>query len=80
MKKNKILIVDPNNTVEYTFGLLKNMSLYADVTYITKKKSSFSMDDIKIKKIFYSDSTKSKLYMGINYLMSYVYIILYSIF
>lgn len=78
MRNNTLYLVDPNDTVEYTYGMLKELANLVDVTYVTKKGSIVNLDRIKTKKLFYSASSKSRIYMGLNYLLVYLRLIILS--
>ena len=78
-KKLKICIIDPNNTIEYTYGLLIELAKNNEVIYFTKKSCRTLLPSVAVKKIFYEDDSKSKIYMGLNYILSYCKIIYYVI-
>jgi len=75
-RKLRICVIDPNNTIEYTYGLLMALSEKNLVTYVTKKTYNSNMPLVNVKKYFYGDNTKSKVYMGINYIFTYIRIFL----
>lgn len=75
----RIIIIDPNNTEEYVYGLIKELAEENRVTYVTKQSSGFYFPGVVIKKWFYSDKCHSRILMGLNYVMSYIKI-LFSIF
>lgn len=68
----KICVIDPNNTIEYTYGLLTALAKDNFVSYITKKTCESNIPLVNVLKIFYGENSKSKLYMGLNYLFSYI--------
>lgn len=76
-EQNRICVIDPNNTIEYTYGLLTELAKANYVTYFTKKTCKTNMPMVHVRKVFYGDNIKSKVYMGLNYLFSYIKIINY---
>lgn len=71
-----IVMIDPNDTEEYIYGLLKALKEHARIILVTKKSSRIAIDGIEVKKWFYKDTTRTKLYAGLNYLWTYLKIIL----
>lgn len=75
----KILVIDPNNTAIYTEGLVTALREYFEVSLVTNK-DAVKIDKIKNYNIFFKTSYKKQYIKGINYVISYLKIILLTYF